>query len=246
MSAPPYMKLYVGDYLGDTHHLGALEHGAYLMLLMSMWRAGGSLPAADANLCRLAKCTPEEWGQIKGAVLSFFRVSRGKITHKRVTEEMAKYEDVSRKRSEAVKARAKKKLNENSAQAASNDTGLITKPEPEPEPERKIESSGVVRLVTAADAPPSAPPRRGSRLPDDWRPTVDGLVYAARHGFDGSSVERLAERFRNYWHAKAGADAAKLDWHKTWCNWVSTEAERRPQQIGRLTPSQLAARSNIQ
>lgn len=117
MSAAPYMKLYVADYLGDTHHLGALEHGAYLLLLMGMWRAGGTLPAADANLARLARCTPDEWSSIKGAILPFFRASRGKLTHKRLTAELAKYENTSGKRSEAGKRGAAKKAIKNSAEA---------------------------------------------------------------------------------------------------------------------------------
>lgn len=113
MSAPPYMKLYVADYLGDTHHLGALEHGAYLLLLMGMWRAGGSLPAADANLAKLARCTASEWDAIKGDVLAFFKRSRGRLTHKRLTEELAKYENTSGKRSEAGKRGAAEKASKN-------------------------------------------------------------------------------------------------------------------------------------
>ena len=101
MSAPPYMKLYVADYLGDTHHLNVVEHGAYMLLLMGMWRAGGTLPTADDNLARLARCTPDQWAEIKATVLAFFKVSRGKLTHKRVAAEMAKYEYTSGKRSEA-------------------------------------------------------------------------------------------------------------------------------------------------
>lgn len=137
MSAPPYMKLYVADYLGDTHHLSALEHGGYLLLLMAMWRAGGSLPAADANLAKLARCTADQWAEIKAVVLPFFRVSRGRLTHKRLGEELAKYENTSGKRSEAGKRGAFQKHNKNRdntlAIATTNDKQLPPYPEPEPE-----------------------------------------------------------------------------------------------------------------
>lgn len=113
MSAPPYMKLYVADYLGDTHHLSATEHGAYLLLLMAMWRAGGSLPATDANLAKLARCTPDEWATIRDAVLPFFRRARGRLTQKRLADEIAKYENTSGSRSEAGKRGGRPKANKN-------------------------------------------------------------------------------------------------------------------------------------
>lgn len=115
MSAPPYMKLYVADYLGDTHHLGALEHGAYLLLLMAMWRAGGSLPAIDANLAKMARCTTDQWAEIRDAVLPFFKRARGRLTHKRLGEELAKYENTSGKRSEAGKQGGRPKTSKNNA-----------------------------------------------------------------------------------------------------------------------------------
>lgn len=120
MSAPPYMKLYVADYLGDTHHLSVVEHGAYLLLLMAMWRTGGTLPAADANLSKLARCTSDQWAEIRSVVLPFFRRRGGRISHNRLSLEMAKYEDTSGKRSEAGKKGASEKANRNRAPSPAN------------------------------------------------------------------------------------------------------------------------------
>jgi len=123
------MKLYIGDYLGDTHHLGALEHGAYLLLLMAMWRAGGTLPAIDANLAKLARCTPDEWATIRDVVLAYFKRSRGRLTHKRIAQEIAKYEDVSGKRSEAGKQGGDKKSKKNKGPALAIASDLPPSPE---------------------------------------------------------------------------------------------------------------------
>lgn len=103
MSAPPYMKLYVADYLADTAHLKTREHGAYLLLLMALWRAGGKLPADDKTLAAKALCTASEWLSLKPIILPFFRVSRGKITQKRLGAELAKYENKICKLKEAGK-----------------------------------------------------------------------------------------------------------------------------------------------
>lgn len=69
------------------------------------------------------------------------------------------------------------------------------------------------------------PRKRGSRLPDDWKPDESDWQYARSKGLDPNST---AEKFRNYWHAKPGREAVKLDWRKTWQNWCLTEAERKP------------------
>ncbi len=129
MSAPPYMKLYVADYLGDTHHLSVVEHGAYLLLLMAMWRAGGSLPSADANLAKLARCTPDQWAEIRDGVLAFFRRRGGRITHKRIAAEMAKYESTSGKRSVAGKRGGRQKVNKINDQEKAKASFSESKPE---------------------------------------------------------------------------------------------------------------------
>jgi hypothetical protein len=37
--------------------------------------------------------------------------------------------------------------------------------------------------------------------------------------WDELSVRRESEKFKDYWTAKAGREACKLDWEATWRNW---------------------------
>lgn len=104
MSAPPYMRLYWGDYSRKTRHLKkAAEHGAYLLLIGALWDAGGKLPADDASLAGHALLTPKEWAAMRPKIMAFFRVVRGQITQKRVTEELANYRATSSARKKAGK-----------------------------------------------------------------------------------------------------------------------------------------------
>lgn len=245
MSAPPYMKLYVADYLGDTHHLGALEHGAYLLLLMSMWRAGGSLPSADANLAKLARCTPDEWAQIRDVVLPFFQRRGGRITHKRLLAEKAKYDSTSERRSEAGKKGGRKKANENSASvepiAINQESNCRHN---QNQNQNHIEEITSISSVVGDTSPtdglfsdpqpmPAAPKakRTGTRLPDDWAPGDHEVVWAGTElDFDQRDVKRITEAFRDYWRAQPGQRGVKADWSATWRNWMRTERDRRPQR----------------
>jgi hypothetical protein len=38
------------------------------------------------------------------------------------------------------------------------------------------------------------------------------------------------EKFRDYWAAKAGKDACKVNWNATWRNWVRSAADRQPKK----------------
>lgn len=74
MSRLPYLPLWTDDYLGDTGHLNAAEHGAYLLLLMEAWRRPKcDLPDDDALLARFARMTPEAWAAAKPIVMAFWK-----------------------------------------------------------------------------------------------------------------------------------------------------------------------------
>ena len=40
------------------------------------------------------------------------------------------------------------------------------------------------------------------------------------------------EKFCNYWHAKSGQQATKVDWPATWRNWIIKAAEETPRRNG--------------
>ena len=77
MSERPFMQLYVSDYLGDTRHLSCEQHGAYLLLLMTMWNAGGSLPDDDAKLARIVCLSVKKWRSIREDIMAFFDLENG-------------------------------------------------------------------------------------------------------------------------------------------------------------------------
>lgn len=98
MSAP-YMNLYIADYLGDTQHLTTEQHGAYLLLLMAMWRNGGSLPNDQAKLARIARVNLRRWHIVGADVMPFFEVRGEQIVQKRLEREHQKAHSLSEKRS---------------------------------------------------------------------------------------------------------------------------------------------------
>lgn len=58
---------------------------------------------------------------------------------------------------------------------------------------------------------------KGTRLPDDWQPSTDGIELPP-----DLDIAVEADRFRDYWRSKAGAAGTKLDWQATWRNWIRT------------------------
>jgi uncharacterized protein YdaU (DUF1376 family) len=88
--ADTWMPFYVGDYLADTVHLSTVQHGAYLLLLMGLWRGNGVLPDSAATLAAITKSTPQEWKRLRPVLEKFCLVSEGVWRHKRLTRELEK------------------------------------------------------------------------------------------------------------------------------------------------------------
>ena len=95
------MQLYVSDFVGDTLQLSTEQIGAYMLLLMAMWNAGGSLPDDDAKLARVARLSAKKWRAISADLLTFFEREDGEIGHRRLTRELRKAQVKSEARAAA-------------------------------------------------------------------------------------------------------------------------------------------------
>ena len=195
MSAPPYMKLFWGDYHKATRHLTRDQHGAYFLLIGEAWRLGGALPDDDLKLSAWALCTPEEWAIMKLTIMDFFALRRGKWWHDRVREELAAYEATSRKRKEAGKKGGSSGAGKTKGNAEANAFQKPTKPEPEPKPEPKKDKKG--------RAPQADPILEGepSLSPADQAVALYNEV-ASRVG--GHLVDRLTDGRRSKLNARMG------------------------------------------
>ena len=82
----------------------------------------------------------------------------------------------------------------------------------------------------AAGAMHDSKAKAATRLADVWMLPQAWCEWAlqARPDLTEDDVRKQAEVFADFWHAKAGADAKKLDWLATWRNWIRRCEIRKP------------------
>ncbi len=209
----PWMPLYVGDYLADTAHLRAAEHGAYLLLIMHYWRTG-ALPTDDEMLSRIARMTGREWKAARPVIEPLFQEG---WKHKRIEFELTEAARLSAAGRTGGKAsgearRAKREAND---QATEN--------------ERSFNGSGNDRATKCEALQPHSP--REERLDsfggkkNGWSPPKHGafhkqkgLVYIKKgtsewtpHAADYAAVhfdEPKPDKGGGYWFKMKGEAAA--------------------------------------
>lgn len=143
MAAIPFMPLYVADYMADAAHLSTLEHGAYLLLIMTYWQRGEALPDDDKMLARIARLDARNWARVKPAVCKFFTTGDSKLTHSRIERELSRVRDKSLKNRKGGLARAKQMHSERLAVADETLSHTDT------------DTDVSVAKATGADAPPA-------------------------------------------------------------------------------------------
>jgi uncharacterized protein YdaU (DUF1376 family) len=266
MAQLPVMPLYTDALIADTTHLTAAEFGAYMLLLIAMWRSGGSLPDVEADIRRISRIRDNHWDRSRDRIFALFAREDGRLTQKRLQAEFEKSTERHERRSAAGRKGGKKP----SKEAAQ---GLPTRPTykaPLQDTPTRTPYSGAKSLKTLdpvkamlsdslkqtdcntplnyelvkeeeretiVSPKKKVLPKRGGRIPDDWAPSDADRMYAASKGLPPARVDREAEAFRNYWMAVAGERGVKVDWPATWRNWILNAIERKPEATAKAQPT---------
>jgi uncharacterized protein YdaU (DUF1376 family) len=209
-----WMPLFIGDYMADTMHLTGPEHGAYLLLLMHSWRAG-PLPDDDRKLAAIARTDAPAWKRMAATMRDFFQPTDAGLVSPRLERERARADQLTEQRRLAGQASAAQRKAQREANERSTSVAPPLQRNGRPSPSQEEEPPSPPSVVRSP---------RGCRLPDGWLPSDADRDFADGLGLDAGAV---AAQFRDYWHAKAGKDAVKLDWPATWRGWCRREAENR-------------------
>lgn len=101
-----WYKFYVGDYARDTSHLTPLEHGVYLLLINRYYSSEEPLRDDFDWLCRVAQCrSRHEKDALRSIRDQFFDSIDGKLMHRRIDQEIVKYQQMRDTNRKAVELR---------------------------------------------------------------------------------------------------------------------------------------------
>lgn len=223
-----YYKFNIGDYRRDTGHLSLVEHGIYRVLLDTYILDEKPLCADKAKLMR-SHCvrTADEEKALENVLADFFVLTNEGYLHKRCEREIEEFHGKAEKAKQSALVRWA-----NNANALKNDANAM-RTGCEDDANHKPLTINHKPLTILKDLSPQAEPtqksKRGTRLSEDWKPTLEFWDEAKliNPNILDARLTQIAAEFRDYWISKSGASATKTDWLATWRNWIRKE---RPAQ----------------
>ena len=219
----------VAAYLADTQHLSTLQHGAYLLLLMTMRRAGGYLPNNDRQLAKICRLTLDKWNKISADIRELLIVDGDKITQKRVLADLKKQTLQSEKNAISGRAGGLSKSLKNKEV----DVADAKPPPPQRQTDQENAHTRILESTVTVESkkPVRAKKNQGELLPSDWVPKPAHYAKGDQLGFSRQQIDLFAERMRNWAGANAHRPVArKSNWDQAFHNWISDRAEKNAAQ----------------
>lgn len=215
-----WMPMFWGDYLRDTAHLTAAEHGAYLLLIAHYWVTRSPLPADDEKLRRIARMERAEWRKSKATIMAFFQPDDDGWRHKRVEAELASSGEKKAAAKDKASHAARKRWAKHGASnfvTTSNSSSMhqaLLEECPPPSPSQNRDSPEAVVKIAASER--------------DCGPDFVGDVLSV----PGSIVDRWSELFPA--HPDVRADLATIDATLAVSCLGKTQAELQRRAMGML------------
>jgi uncharacterized protein YdaU (DUF1376 family) len=217
-----WMPVFIGDYLADTMHLNAEQHGAYLMLLFAAWMRGGSLPADNDQLARLARCTEKQWQKVKPTVAPFFSEKDGMWTQKRISAELERAKGNANKAEDKARKAAEARWGKNAPSNASSTAPSIPPSNASSTPQALHEECPPPPPSTPSEAKASEGKARAKRptlVPASFAVSERVRQWAASKGFglldehlDVFKRKAAAKGYEYIDHDSAFMEAIREDW----------------------------------
>jgi uncharacterized protein YdaU (DUF1376 family) len=201
----PYYKAYPRDFIEGTIGMPFEVKCAYRVILDLIYMQGGNLPDDARYISGLLGCSMRKWTSIREALVGMGKLvaSEGSLSNYRADKEietLSKLQDIQREN--ASGPRKNKDLQK----------PPLRQPEPDTEEEKR-------------EAKASPKKTRGSRLSADWFLPVEWGQWAMAEGMGRDQIRAEADRFKDYWLARAGPESVKMDWQATWRNWIRKALE---------------------
>lgn len=232
-----YYKRHLGDYAKHTTNLNTYEHGVYNRVLDFYYTKEEPISTADAiDIC--APAGAKEMASVEKVLRVCFKKDGDLWRHNyadRVIAEAA--EKAEKNRVNGPRGGRPPNSRKANVPHGTEPSGLKTETIMVSEIEKSETMMGAKNnlshkpLANSQEeskdlaAPDGSPKKnsRGSRLPADWTLTpqleTEGFNARSTAGLPEIDLRAEAEKFRDYWTAKAGAGGCKLDWEATWRNW---------------------------
>lgn len=234
MAQFPAMPLWTDAYLADTTHLTTFEHGAYLKLLIAMWRSKGRLPNDDKFLAKVAGCTNGQWARIKPTMMAFMRCQDSHIAQARLTDELKLAEQ--HRKSQSFKARARWLKTKETGDAAASERDMpnasrthapLPLPSPLPSEEPPVGPPGGGNVVKLA--------ARATPIPQDYTPSDKLRAWAkekASHIEVGIELGKFLDHAQDKGRKSKSPEAAFRSWLRKAEEWAVERQPTEPEGAG--------------
>jgi hypothetical protein len=225
----PWFK--VDDKLHASRKLLSIPR-RYRLSALGLWTIAGSWSADQLTDGKVPDYMVEEWGGNKTLIDWLVKADLWQeIPEGTQFKNWAEYQptkaDIEAERDKnREKLRKWRERNQGSNGGSNPDvTGYEPSGNPAPDPTRPDPTP----YIEEANAS-SRPRKRATRLPEDFQVTPEMRAWAATKA-PNTDLGLETDKFINYWVAKSGKDATKLDWVATWRNWILNARSNQPTRM---------------